>query len=85
MTKRMQRGDPAMLAHVVPTLNKSFAHIMLQLDMTTPENQQALAELQTFCAVATRVMQKTNPSKLRECARAAEIAQRIRGMPVLED
>lgn len=85
MTKRMQRGDPGLLAVVVPTLNKSFAHIMLQLDMKEESNQKAIAELQTFCAVATRVMQKTNPSKLRECSRAAEMAHRIRGMPVLED
>ncbi|WP_119154184.1 hypothetical protein [Caldimonas tepidiphila] len=42
----------------------------------------ALCRLETFAAVAVRVMQKTNPSKIRDCARTVEIKARIDGVPV---
>ena len=45
----------------------------------------ALATVETFCAVALKVMRKTNPSKIRDCARIVEIKARLDGVPVLGD
>lgn len=43
----------------------------------------ALCTLECFVAVALRVMKKTNPSKVRDCARTVEIQARMDGKPVL--
>jgi hypothetical protein len=43
----------------------------------------ALCEIETFCAIAIRVMRKTNPSKLRSEARTFEIKARLDGIPVV--
>lgn len=50
-----------------------------------PEADRRWAEIETFCAVAIRVMAKTNPSKIRDTARTLEIAVRIHGGDVIED
>lgn len=46
--------------------------------------EDALAEVETFCAIALRVLAKTNPSKLRAAAMTVEIAARIHGRAVKE-
>lgn len=46
--------------------------------------EQAIARLETFCAISLRVMRKTNPSKLRDAARTEEILARVHGKEVLE-
>ena len=38
------------------------------------------AEFETFVAVALEVMKKTNPSKLRECARVVELRYLMKGV-----
>lgn len=43
----------------------------------------AMCAVETFCAVALRVMRKTNPSKLRDEARTVEIKARLDGKPVV--
>ena len=43
----------------------------------------ALCEIETFCAIAIRVMRKTNPSKLRSETRTVELQARLDGIPVL--
>lgn len=43
----------------------------------------ALNEIETFCAVAIRVMRKSNPSKVRDAARIVEIKARLDGVPVV--
>lgn len=43
----------------------------------------ALCSVETFCAIALRVMRKTNPSKLRSEARTVEIKARLDGIPVV--
>ena len=43
----------------------------------------ALCSVETFAAVALRVMRRTNPSQLRDCARHVEIKGRLDGLPVL--
>lgn len=46
-----------------------------------PEAEKALAGLESFVAVSLRVMAKTNPSKLRDCARAEYIKGLMDGSP----
>lgn len=43
----------------------------------------ALASIETFCAVALKVMRKTNPSKIRDAARTIEIKAHLDGVPVI--
>ncbi len=43
----------------------------------------ALCEVETFCAVAVRLMAKSNPSKVRDIARVVEIKARLDGIPVV--
>jgi len=45
----------------------------------------ALCSIETFCAVALRVMKKTNPSKVRDCARTVEIHARLEGREVIRE
>lgn len=49
-----------------------------------PEGDDSLAHIETFCAVALRVLRKTNPSKIRDAAMAEEIKARIDGREVIE-
>lgn len=51
----------------------------------TEAAEHAIARLETFCAIATRIMRDTNPSRVREAARTEEIRARIHGRDVLED
>ena len=50
----------------------------------TPEDY-ALCAVETFCAIALRVMAKTNPSKVRSEARTVEIKARMDGAPVIRE
>jgi hypothetical protein len=49
------------------------------------EVDTALCGVMTFCAVAIRVMRKTNPSKIRSEARTVEIKARMDGIPVIRE
>lgn len=49
------------------------------------ESEESLAHVETFCAIALRVMAKTNPSKLRDAAMTEEILARVQGREVLRD
>lgn len=66
-------------------LIQSLMSIRNAIDLTEPQNEQAWAEIETFCAIALRVMAKTNPSKLRDAAMAEEIKARIEGREVLDE
>ena len=48
----------------------------------TPEDE-AIYSLASFVDVALRVMRKTNPSKIRDCAMTVEIKARMDGLPVI--
>jgi len=48
----------------------------------TPEDY-AMCALETFCAIALRVLKKSNPSKVRDAARTVEIKARLDGTPVV--
>ena len=54
------------------------------LDLTDPAVDKAWAEIETFAAIALRIIAKTNPSKVRDAAMAEEIKARIQGREVLE-
>lgn len=47
----------------------------------TPEDD-AFIHLESFAAVAIRVMRQTNPSKIRSCAMIEEIKARIDGRAI---
>jgi len=65
-------------------LLRSFAVIRSQVNLLDPEVESAMAEIETFCAIAVRVMAKTNPSKIRDVAMTLEIQARIHGKKVIE-
>lgn len=48
----------------------------------TPEDY-AMGAIETFCAVALRVLKKSNPSKVRDAAMTVEIKARMDGTPVV--
>jgi len=52
--------------------------------LITTEHEVAWAHIETFCAIALRIIAKTNPSKVRDAAMAEEIKARIDGREVLE-
>ena len=60
-------------------------HLALLRDVLNPQDgtevDTALCSVETFCAVALRVMAKTNQSKVRDCARTVEIKARMDGTP----
>jgi hypothetical protein len=49
------------------------------------ESEESLAHVETFCAIALRIMAKTNPSKLRDAAMTEEILARVQGREVIRD
>lgn len=63
-------------------LAASFAVLRANQTDGTPEDI-ATCEIETFCAIALRVMKKTNPSKIRDCARTVEIQAHMDGKQVI--
>ena len=65
-------------------MRKALRVIMAALDPVdgTPEDD-AIYSLASFVDVALRVMRKTNPSKIRDCARTVEIKARMDGLLVI--
>lgn len=64
------------------TLSIQAVREALKAEDGSPEDI-AMCEIETFCAIALRVMRKTNPSKLRSEARTVEISARLNNIPVL--
>lgn len=48
-----------------------------------PEFTEAFVGVETFCAIAVRLIAQTNPSKVRDIARTVEIHARLDGKEVL--
>ena len=65
-------------------LVEALTHVRGIVDLTEPEAEAAWAQIETFCAIAIRVMEKTNPSKLRDAAMTEEIKARMDGRGVIE-
>ena len=65
-------------------MRKALHVIMATLDPvdSTPEDD-AIYSLASFVDVSVRVMRKTNPSKIRDCARTVEIKARLDGLQVI--
>ena len=51
-------------------------HILAQ---SSVEAESSLYWVETFCAIAIRVIERSNPSKLRDAAMTEEIKARIKG------
>lgn len=66
-------------ADVIRSLNVIRGHLHPDLDGV----EEALAEVETFIAVALRVMRNSNPSKVRDAAMVEEIKARMDGRQVL--
>jgi hypothetical protein len=62
----------------------NFSIVDAKLDLTDPEVDAAWAHIQTFAAVALRVLKQTNPSKVRDAALTEEIKARMDGREVIE-
>mgnify|MGYP003500885764 FL=1 len=62
-------------------------HLAVLRDALKPEDgtqeDYSLCAVETFAAVAMRVMRASNPSKVRDCARTVEIKARLDGLPVI--
>jgi hypothetical protein len=72
-------------AEIEADLVKHAGIVRQALDLTDPQVDAAWAHLETFCAVAMRVLRATNPSKVRDAAMTEEIKARMDGWEVLED
>ena len=85
----MKNEDKVGFDAIVQDLNLAFASIRAEMTdqwtkPITQEGEHALAHLETFAAIAIRVMKTANPSKIRDAARLEEIKARIHGREVLE-
>lgn len=85
----MSRRPTVGFEEIVQDLQAAFEAVRAEVtrDYTAPISERAehaLAHLETFAAIAVRVMRTTNPSRLREAARTEEIKARIEGREVLE-
>lgn len=69
---------------VAAGIDAALARILAALD---PEDGTQLDTdiytIKSFCDVAVRVMRKTNPSEVRDCARTVEIKARLDGIQVV--
>jgi hypothetical protein len=78
----------AELDQIVADLAASIGWIRDEIGIGTekidPRTEEHMAHIETFCAIAVRVLRKTNPSKIRDAAMAEEIAARINGREVIE-
>ena len=72
------------MAEVDADLTAALRTIREALDPAdgTPEDT-ALCAVETFAAVALRVMRRANPSQVRDCARFVEIKARLDGIEVI--
>lgn len=57
----------------------------IALSSCTAYERDAMASIETFVAIALRVMAKTNASKLRDVMRTVEIVARMDGKEVIGD
>lgn len=62
-------------------------HLKTVREALKPEDHSledtALCSVETFCALALRVLRKSNPSKIRSEAMTVEIHARMHGIPVV--
>ena len=78
---------PAGLDAIAEDLNAAFRDVRAEVtaDFTvgiSARAERALAHLETFSAIALRIMRNTNPSKIKDAAMVEEIRARINGREV---
>lgn len=82
VTKPTKEAIDAMTEQVMTDLTTVRGLVML----TCYEHEKnAMASIETFVAIALRVMAKTNASKLRDVMRTVEIVARMDGKEVIGD
>jgi hypothetical protein len=67
-------------------LAQELTHLRERLeaaDLMDATTDYALCSVETYCAVSLRVLKKTNPSKIRDCARTVEIKARMDGIEIV--
>lgn len=73
------------MAEVETDLSASLKTIREALSPTDGSDvDTALCGVETFCAIALRVLKKTNPSKVRSESLTFEIKARMDGVPVVK-
>ncbi len=77
----------AEIQEATPVEAELAEHLAVLRDALKPEDgtqeDYSLCAVETFAAVAMRVMRASNPSKVRDCARTVEIKARLDGLPVI--
>ena len=78
---------PEGLDAIAEDLNAAFRDVRAEVtaDFTagiSARAELALAHLETFSAIALRIMRSTNPSKIKDAAMVEEIRARINGREV---
>lgn len=78
----------AELGEIVSDLTTSIQYIRDEIGIGSKKvdsrTEEHMAHIETFCAIAIRVLRKTNPSKIRDAAMAEEISARLDGRGVIE-
>lgn len=80
MTKPSKQAIQKLSEDIVDDLHK----IRYDKTLSQSDFDQAMANIDTFIAIALRVFSKTNISKLQSEFRTVEIAARMSGKPVLD-
>lgn len=80
-TSRARTDIGEISANLMADLDRCRSHMLATGNQATKD---AYAGIETFCAIALRVLAKTNPSKLRDAAMTVEIAARLKGREVIE-
>ena len=75
----MPKPTKAVIAAMTETVMQDLAAVRSVVGDT-----EEMASLETFVAIALRLMAETNPSKLREIMRVVEIVARMDGRTVYE-
>lgn len=90
MTKASRKPSRETVEQIKLDLINDLGTIRNFLDATTSQGwnltedeDQAWAGIETFCAIALRIIAETNPSKVRDKALVVEIAARMAGRPVI--
>lgn len=78
----MSKPTKAMMLHAREDVIKAVNLVRPRIDLSNPEVEQAWAQLETFVAIALRVMAKTNVSKLQSETRTVEISAGLAGRTI---
>lgn len=84
MSARARAELDGIVADLMTSIGWIRDEIGIGTQVVDPRTEEHMAHIETFCAIAIRVLRKTNPSKIRDAAMAEEIAARLQGREVIE-